>query len=189
MQFTLFNLLVWAPFLVLGPVVAEERLGGAGAWGLVMACYGAGAVCGGLAMMGGRVPRRPLLVATVATFGWALPSAAIAAGLSPAAIAGAALVAGAGSAVCGTLYATTNQQYLPAGVLARITSLTTVGAFVLGPVGLAAAGPVASVAGVTAVLGFGAVWQAIAGFVVLAVPDVRNLPAGGARERSAEYSS
>jgi hypothetical protein len=179
LQFTLFNLLVWAPFLVLGPVVAHERLGGARDWGLIMAVYGAGAVIGGVAMMGGRVPGRPLVVATVATFGWALPSGAIAAGMPAIVIAGAALIAGAGAAVCGALYATTNQQNVPAGVLARITSLTTMGAFVLGPIGLASAGPVASAIGITALLGFGAVWQLAASSVVLAVPDVRNLLAGG----------
>ncbi|GII62456.1 MFS transporter [Sphaerisporangium krabiense] len=174
-QFTLFNVLVWAPFLVLGPVVAHERLGGAQGWGLIMSLYGAGAMAGGLAMVGGRVPRRPLVVATVATFGWALPSGALAAGLSTPVVAVAALVAGAGSAVCGALYATTNQQHVPPEVLARITSLTGVGAFALGPVGLAAAGPVAAVAGVTTVLCFGAVWQLVAGAAVLAVPDVRRL--------------
>jgi MFS family permease len=192
LQFTLFNLFVWAPFLVLGPVVAHDRLGGARDWGLIMALYGAGAVTGGLAMMGGRTPRRPLVVATIATFGWALPSGAIAAGLPAILIAGAALVAGVGSAVCGTLYATTNQRHVPGEVLARVTSLMTVGAFVLGPVGLAAAGPVASAIGVTALLGFGAIWQVFAATVVLAVPDVRNLPAGGgsqgSRDESAESS-
>ncbi|MFD0531930.1 MFS transporter [Kitasatospora arboriphila] len=40
-QTGLFNLLVWAPFLVLGPLLAQQRLGGAAAWGTVMAAYGA----------------------------------------------------------------------------------------------------------------------------------------------------
>lgn len=52
----LFNLFVWGPFLVLGPVIAERRLGGATSWGLVMALYGGGAVVGGLVMLG-RLPR------------------------------------------------------------------------------------------------------------------------------------
>ncbi|GAA1307358.1 MFS transporter [Planotetraspora silvatica] len=175
LQFTLFNLLVWAPFLVLGPVVAHERLGGARDWGLIMAFYGSGAVVGGLASLGGRTPRRPLVVATIATAGWALPSGAIAAGLPVMPVAGAAFGAGIGSAVCGMLYATTNQRHMPAEVMARITSLTTVGAFALGPLGLAAAGPVATLAGTAAVLGFGAIWQITTGLAVLAVPDVRRL--------------
>ncbi|MEV0967508.1 hypothetical protein [Microtetraspora glauca] len=47
-------------------------------------------------------------------------------------VAGAALVAGVGSAVCAVLYATTNQRHLPPEVLARVTSITTLGAFALG---------------------------------------------------------
>ncbi|GAA4569186.1 MFS transporter [Planotetraspora kaengkrachanensis] len=175
LQFTLFNLLVWAPFLVLGPVVAHERLGGARDWGVIMAFYGSGAVVGGLGSLGRRTPRRPLVVATVATAGWALPSGAIAAGLPVLPVSGAAFVAGIGSAVCGMLYATTNQRHLPAEVMARITSLTTVGAFALGPLGLALAGPVAALAGTTAVLGFGAIWQITTGLAVLVVPAVRRL--------------
>jgi MFS family permease len=32
LQFTLFNLLTWGPFLLLGPVLCRDYLGGAGAW-------------------------------------------------------------------------------------------------------------------------------------------------------------
>jgi len=68
-QFCLFNALVWAPYLVLGPVVAERRLGGAGAWGLVLAANSLGSVLGGLALLGRR-PRRPLLLSVAAAFGY-----------------------------------------------------------------------------------------------------------------------
>ncbi|MGV9268900.1 MFS transporter [Kitasatospora sp. NPDC003701] len=168
-----FNLLVWAPFLVLGPLTAQHGLGGARGWGLVMGVYGAGAVLGGLLMLGRR-PGRPLAVATVATFGWALPSAALAAGAPLLPVAGAALLAGVGAAVCGALYSTTMQSWVPAEVLARVGAFGGLGAFVLGPVGLAAAGPLADRVGAGAVLAFGALWQLGAGVVVLAVPAVRR---------------
>ncbi|MEU1503937.1 MFS transporter [Kitasatospora sp. NPDC005748] len=169
----LSNLLVWAPFLVLGPLTAQHGLGGARGWGLVMGGYGAGAVLGGLLMLGRR-PGRPLLVATVATFGWALPSAALAVGAPLAPVVVAALLAGVGAAVCGTLYSTTLQSWVPAEVLARVSAFGGLGAFVLGPVGLAAAGPLADRVGVGAVLAFGALWQLGAGAVVGAVPAVRR---------------
>ncbi|MFF2012706.1 MFS transporter [Streptomyces sp. NPDC058195] len=172
LQVCLFNLLVWAPFLVLGPVVAQRRLGGAGSWGLVMALYGAGAMAGGAAMLG-RQPRRPLFVATVSALGWSLPSAVLAAGGSLAWVCAAALVAGAGSAVCGTLYATVTQQQVPPGSLARVSAYDAFGAFALGPVGLAAAGPVSVLAGTSAVLGFGALWQTVTVAALLALPAVR----------------
>jgi MFS family permease len=168
----LFNLLVWAPFLVLGPVVAQRRLGGAGAWGAVMTLYGAGAVAGGLAMLG-RSPRRPVLIATAATAGWSLPSAALATGRPLAVVCAAALVAGVGSAVCGTLYDTATQRQVPPDALARVHAYDAFGAFALGPLGLAAAGPVAAAVGTSAVLAFGAAWQTAAVLTVLAIPAIR----------------
>jgi hypothetical protein len=168
----LFNLFVWAPFLVLGPVVAQRRLGGATSWGLVMGLYGAGAVLGGVAMLGRR-PRRPLLVATAAGLGWVLPSAALATGRPLGWICVAALLAGVGSAVCGTLLATATQSQVPPGMLARVSAYGTFGAFVLGPVGLAAAGPLSVAVGARGVLGFGAFWQLAAAAVVLTLPAIR----------------
>ncbi|MFE6750008.1 MFS transporter [Kitasatospora purpeofusca] len=172
-QMGLFNLLVWAPFLVLGPLTAQRELGGARAWGLVMGVYGVGAVLGGLLMLGRR-PGRPLAVATVATLGWALPSASLAAGLPLGWTVAAASVAGAGSAVCGSLYESTLQRWVPAEVLARVTAFGGLGAFVLGPLGLAAAGPLADRVGSAAVLAFGAGWQLLAAAAVLAVRAVRR---------------
>ncbi|MEU4863025.1 MFS transporter [Kitasatospora aureofaciens] len=172
-QTGLFNLLVWAPFLVLGPLTAQRDLGGARAWGLVMGLYGAGAVSGGLLMLG-RVPARPLAVAPVAALGWALPSGALAAGASLAWVGAGALVAGIGSAVCGTLYSTTTQRWVPVELLGRLTSFGVLGSFALGPLGLAAAGPLAGRFGTGAVLLVGSVWQLVSGAVVLGLPAVRN---------------
>ncbi|MEU1673600.1 MFS transporter [Streptomyces roseifaciens] len=178
----LFNLFVWGPLLVLGPVVAERRLGGATSWGLVMALYGAGAVAGGVAVLGRR-PRRPLLVATAATVAWSLPSAALATGQPLPWICAGALAAGAGSAVCGTLYATATQRQVPSGTLARVSAYGSFGAFALGPVGLAAAGPLSVLVGTSGVLGFGAVWQLAAVAVVLSLPAVRAALPSGPRDR------
>ncbi|HJD82653.1 MFS transporter [Kitasatospora aureofaciens] len=172
-QMGLFNLLVWAPFLVLGPLISQRELGGAGAWGLVMGVYGAGAVLGGLLMLGRR-PERPLAVATVAALGWALPSAALAAGPSLPWLVAAALVAGLGSAVCGTLYSTTVQHWVPPELLGRLTAFGAVGSFAVGPLGLAAAGPLSARYGTGGVLLVGAVWQVAAGAVVLGLPAVRD---------------
>jgi MFS family permease len=110
-QFALFNLVTWGPYLVLGPVLADEYLGGARAWGVVLACSGGGAILGGLLALGRR-PRRPLLVATLTTVGFALPPLALALRLPLPAVAGAALAQGLGSALGGA-FATTVEQRLP----------------------------------------------------------------------------
>ncbi|WP_354641231.1 hypothetical protein [Kitasatospora camelliae] len=116
--------------------------------------------------------------------GGAVPSGALAAGLPLGWIVGAALLAGIGAAVCETLYTTSTQQHVPAEALARVSAFTTLGAFVLGPLGLALAGPVAEQGGASRVLGYGALWQVAACAAVLALPSVRRLgrPAPGVRD-------
>jgi hypothetical protein len=175
-QFTLFNLLTWGPFLLLGPVLCRDYLGGAGAWGAVMACYGAGSVLGSLLALGRR-PHRPMAAATAATFGYALPCALLALHAPVAGVAAGALAAGTGSALAGTFSAAAEQQQLPAAVLARVTAFQVVTAFAFGPVAFAAAGPVAAVLGARTVLGFGAVWSTLSCAVVLALPAVRAVTA------------
>ncbi|MFE4973879.1 hypothetical protein ACFRAR_17445 [Kitasatospora sp. NPDC056651] len=137
------------------------------AWGLVM---------GGLLLLG-RTPARPLAVASVASvaaLAWALPSAVLAAGVPLPWVAVGALVAGAGPAVCGALYNTTTQRWVPTELLGRLTAFGVLDAFCLGPLGLAAAGPPADRFGSGTVLLLGSVWQLAAGAVVLAAPAVRN---------------
>jgi hypothetical protein len=173
-QFTLFNLLTWGPYLVLGPVQARDYLGGARAWGAIVSCYGGGAVIGGLLALGRR-PRRPLLVSTLTTLGFPLPPLALALHLPVLAVAAGALLAGAGSASGGAIATTVTQQRLPADVLSRVGSFNLVGAFAFGPVAFIAAGPVAAAVGTGAVLGFGAAWAAFGTLAVLAAPSIRNL--------------
>jgi hypothetical protein len=170
-QFTLFNLITWGPFLVLGPVLSKQYLGGAGAWGAVMAAYGGGAVAGGLLALGRR-PRRPFVVGTITTFGYAVPGALLAVHSAAAVVAVGALVAGIGSGL-GTAFETTAiQQQVPAGALSRVSAFQTVTAFAFGPLAFAAAGPVAGVVGPGAVLGFGAAWSALSSAAVLAAPAI-----------------
>ena len=159
---------------MLGPVLARDYLGGASAWGAIMACYGGGAILGGLLALGRR-PRRPLVVATLATLGFPLPPLALALHLPAVAVAGGALLAGLGSALGGALWATVTQQQVPARALSRVAAFNMVGAFAFGPVAFAAAGPVAAALGARAVLGFGAAWAAFGTLVVLAVPSVRRV--------------
>ena len=173
-QFALFNLLTWGPYLVLGPVLARNYLGGASAWGAILACYGGGAVLGGLLALGRR-PRRPLAVANLATLGFPLPPLALALHLSVVAVAGGALLAGLGTAFGSPLEATVTQQRIPAQTLSRVGAFNMVGAFAFGPIAFAAAGPVAAVVGARAVLGFGAAWAVFGTLVVFAVPSVRQM--------------
>lgn len=174
LQYALFNLLVWAPFLVLGPTLAHSRYGGARAWGITMACYGLGAFAGGAVMLRYR-PRHPLTFEIASSLAFALPPAAFALGLPLAGISAVMLCTGASVAAGGAVGSAVQQRVLPPQLMARISSYTYLGAFVLGPLGLAGAGPAAAAFGVSAVLCFGALWQLASTAVLLALPSARRL--------------
>ena len=173
-QFALFNLVTWGPYLVLGPVLAQQYLGGARAWGAVMACYGGGAILGGLLALGRR-PRRPMVFATLATLGFPLPPLALALHAPVIVVAAAAALAGLGSALGSAIETTVIQQQVPEAALARVGAFEMVGAFAFGPIAFAAAGPVAAAVGPRPVLGFGAAWAVAGTLVVLAVPAIRRV--------------
>jgi MFS family permease len=173
-QFGLFNLIAYPPFFVLGAVVARDRLGGARAWGLILAAMAAGSVVGGLGAIRIR-PRRPLRLATVATFGFAIPIALLAIPVATAWVAIGALAAGLSLAVFNTLWETTLQQAVPAELLSRVSAYDWLGSTALVPIGFALAGPAAGAFGIGDTLWFGAAWIVVTTLAVLAVPDVRRL--------------
>ncbi len=173
-QFALFNLVTWAPYLLLGPILARQYLGGAGAWGVIVAGYAAGSVLVGLFLVGCR-PRRPLVVAVVGTFGYALPCLLLAlhAPLFP--VAAAAFAAGSGSAVFGTNWSTVMQQRIAPEMLGRVTAFTLTGAYALGSLGYAVIGSVAGIVGPARLLGFAAAYAVLSSTVVLATPAIRSV--------------
>jgi hypothetical protein len=174
LQFALFNLLTWAPYLLLGPILARQYLGGAGAWGVVTACYAGGSVLAGLAMVGRR-PQRLLLVATLGTFGYALPCLALALRGPLCLVAAAAFAGGCGSAVFGTYWDTAMQQQVPAELLGRTNAFVLTGAYLLGSIGYAVIGPIAATVGPGRMLGVAAAYATASSAVVLAMPAIRSL--------------
>jgi MFS family permease len=183
-QFGLFGLLSYAPFVVLGAVIADRTLGGATAWGLILAAQGGGSIVGGLAVLRAR-PRRPLVVATLGTFTFAGPLALLALRAPAGAIAAAAAVSGVGLAVFGTLWDTALQQHVPAAVLSRVSAYDWLGSVALVPLGYALAGPLSSAIGVTTTMWLAVGWTVAGSAVALAVPSVRHLRAAPAKDPTA----
>lgn len=173
-QFMLFNLFTWAPYLLLGPILARQYLGGAGAWGLISAALAGGSVLTGLLLVGRR-PRRLLVVATIGTFGYALPCLLLAVRAPIYLVAAGALAAGVGSEVFGTYFDTATQQRVPAEMLGRVTALTLTGAYALGAAGYAVIGPIAAVIGPDRMLAFAGVYSALGSALVLAIPAIRSV--------------
>jgi MFS family permease len=173
-QFAFLGLLTFPSFFVLGAVITRDRFGGAAAWGAILACQGAGSAAGALLML--RVqPRRPLVVAEVAMFGWVPPLALLAASAPIAAVAVGAFFAGLGFGVFGPLWDTTMQRELPPDVLSRASAYDWFGSLVFLPIGFSIVGPLSGGLGRSATLVLAALWTAVSTAVVLAVPGVQRM--------------
>lgn len=173
-EFGVVNAVFSGAFGVLGPVVADRHLGGAGSWGVIVAANAVGAVLGASAMVRYR-PRRLLLVGNAVNLLLMLPLLALAVTRNVPLIALAALAAGVGGEVFEVNWSIALQEQVPLDLLSRVSSYDALGSNVLRPVGTSLAGPVAAAVGITAaLLGGGAVTLA-ACLVVLAIPEVRDL--------------
>jgi MFS family permease len=171
-QFAFFNLITWAPWMLLGPVLGHAYLGGAAVWGAIMAVQGAGAIVAGLASLG-RKPARPMVVATIGSFCYALPDIPMALHASAPWVAAAAFGCGAGSALFGTYFGTAMQQQVPPEMLARVSSLSTFPAYGVGVIGYAIDGPLAAAFGTSLVFAVGAVYGLASSATVLSMRSVR----------------
>jgi MFS family permease len=174
LQFSVLLMVTVGAFSVLGPVVADEELGGPKAWGAILTAQAAGLVAGGLLGLRFR-PRRMLVAATLGILAAPAPLIALGFPLSLPAIAAVAFLAGIGHEVFGLLWNTTMQQEIPPDKLSRVYSYDALGSIGLIPLGYAIAGPVADAIGVRATLwGAAAIGIAVT-LAVLAVRDVRTL--------------
>jgi MFS family permease len=155
----------FAGWIVLGPAIADERLGGAGPWAAILTAGGVGAVTGGVVAI--RVhPRRPLVVCTLAATLISLQTLALALSAPTAVIAAAAFMGGIGIAIHLTLWFTVFQQQVPERAQSRVASYDTLGSMVLLPLGMALVGPLADAIGIVetlwiALLVMWASWAAI----------------------------
>ncbi|MFF1779391.1 MFS transporter [Streptomyces virginiae] len=166
----------FAVFTVLGPALSEDRLGGRGAWGVLLASFGAGAVAGGAAALVLR-PRRPLRAGILAVALLAAPALGLA--LLPPLIplvAAAAFLGGVGLMVFNPLWETVLQAEIPPEVLSRVSAYEWFGSYAAQPLGMVLAGPLAAGAGARTTL----LWVGLAQLAVscapMAVRQVRTMP-------------
>jgi MFS family permease len=174
LQFAIVNAVETGSVNVLGPAVAKKHLGGAGAWGGVLAAISLGLVLTGVVMLRWR-PRRILRTATFGIFPMVLPLVALAWPAPLAVVIVAGFLAGAGVEVFGVLWDTAMQQEIPGEKLSRLSSYDALGSFVLTPVGLAVAGPLGAAIGLRTTFLGSAVLIVVATALVLVSGDVRTL--------------
>jgi hypothetical protein len=180
--------IVWGAWLVLGPVFAFQNLGGAAAWGTVLAGAGVGTLIGSLLATQVK-PSRPLVFVALADGLIALPLGSLAAGASVPLLFAAALFSGAGMTLGLTVWESTLQWHIPRASLSRVSSYDWFGSLVFAPVGLAIWAPIAALIGRSEALwaAFGiAVAIAVA---LLAVPDIRDLSVNRGHEHDGDGSS
>jgi len=173
-QFGFVNAAEQACTFVLGPAIAKAHLGGAAAWGLVLTAQSIGLVAGGLLLLRLR-PRRLLLTATL---GFLLTIPFLLALSAPAAlvvVVAAAAIGGIGTEIFGVLWETTLQQEISQETLSRVSAYDALGSFVLIPLGVAAAGPVAQAIGTRETILGAAALALGATLVVLLSRDVRTI--------------
>jgi MFS family permease len=168
--------LFWGAWKVLGPVVAHRELGGAAVWGVLVSAMGVGTVAGGIFALRVR-PRRPMLVVAITSPLFGAPLAALALVRSVPVIAVGTLLAGLGLMLGNTLWETTLQRHVPSESLSRVSSYDWFGSLVLDPIGLAIWGPIAGVIGIQASLWTACGLLVSSALALLAVPEVRRLPA------------
>jgi predicted MFS family arabinose efflux permease len=168
--------LLWGAWRVLGPVVAERDLGGAAAWGTVLAAMGGGALLGSLLAIRAK-PRRPLVVATLTVGVFVAPLVLLAAGAPVPLLALGSLLFGAALMLGNSIWESTLQRHVPAESLSRVSAYDWFGSLAFEPVGLAIWGPISVAIGISASLWLAAALMVATTFAMLAVPDIRRLRA------------
>jgi MFS family permease len=176
-HFGLFHLLVWAPLLVLGPVVAKASLGGASAWATILAAGSAGAIAGGVVAVRLR-PVRPLVAVFALMLLFAPQLFLLALAVPTLLIAGAALIGQAGMSALNITWFATLQARVPADALARVTSYDWFGSALLLPLGLLLVGPLAATFGTQEILVGASVWAVASSALMLTLPAIHGFRSG-----------
>src|SRR5689334_2302046 len=174
----------YGAFDVLGPVVAREHLGGAKAWGLIMAADAVGLIIGGIIGMR-YTAKRPILFVALIGATCAISPLALAAPLPLPLICVAATCLGISLEVMMVQWTVTMARNVPPDLLARVSSYDILGAVSAMPLGALAVGPIAAAVGVPLTEYGAAALIVVASGLTLLAPEVRHMRAGPAAEAQA----
>jgi MFS family permease len=170
---SLYFLVTYAPFFVLGPYVAEHELGGASAWAVIVTGEAIGSLAGGLAGLRLR-PARPMFTIGALFTVTAAQCVLLALRAPVATIGAAAVLAGFAFSYGTVVWDTSLQSLIARDKLSRVSAYNWMGAMIFLPAGYAVAGPVADRIGISTSLWIGAAWIVLTTVAVLSVPSVRN---------------
>jgi MFS family permease len=166
--------LAWGAPQVLGPVVAEQELGGAAAWGLIMTGGGIGGLLGGLLVLRWRASR-PLLVSHLLIVVLAVYVLGLTVPLPTLVLSAGFLVSMGAIVVANTLWETVLQSRVPNESLSRVSSYDWAISLIFMPLGFAIWGPLSDWIGLEETLLLAAATIVVTKVAVALVPEVRGM--------------
>jgi MFS family permease len=167
-------LLALAPFLTLGPTIAEDLYGSTGVYGALTVALGAGTVIGSIAGLRWR-PRYPIRFAMGWGAVWPPAFALYALGPPLWVVVPLFVLVGFGFSLFDVSWDTALQERIPAYALSRVSSFDWMGSLALLPLGYILAGPLAEAFGAVEVLVAGGVLAFVVHIVALITPGVWKL--------------
>ena len=170
-----FIIMCWAAAEnVLGPLIALEHFDGAKSWSFVITAESIGLIVGSLIAIRIKV-KYPLRFLQLTSFSVTFYIFALAAPQSLLVIAFGAFLFGITLDLWGTLWNTALQRKVPRDVLSRVSSFDAMGSMMFRPIGLAIAGPLSSLFGITNFIYSLAVLSLVAVAAPLFSAEVRNM--------------
>ncbi|MFE1285718.1 MFS transporter [Streptomyces sp. NPDC058751] len=173
---SVYHVVVLPSVFVLGPVLAEDRWGGAAGWAVVTAGFGIGSVVGDVCAYRIEVGR-PMALAAAALAVASCQAVVIGLGTSVAVTAVLEAVTGVAVSVFFVTWETALQTHIPEAALSRVSSYDHLLSSGLMPLGLVLAGPVSDALGLRPTLYAMTAVGVPAALALLCVPSVRRLPA------------
>lgn len=171
---SLYFLITYAPFFVLGPYVAQHSMHGARSWTFVATGEAVGSLLGALVGLRWR-PRMPMVTTGFFLMVSAVQNLVLAFHPTTVLLTPAAAGSGFAFALGSIVWDTTLQRAIPPEKLARVASYGWMGAMVFLPAGYALAGPISTAIGLRADLLIAAGWIVASTLVVVRLRAVREV--------------
>ena len=170
-----FIVMCWAAAEnILGPLIALEHFNGAKSWSFVITAESIGLIVGSFIAIKIKV-KYPLRFLQLTSFSVTFYIFALAKPQSLLVIAFGAFLFGITLDLWGTLWNTALQRKVPRDVLSRVSSFDAMGSMMFRPIGLAIAGPLSSLFGITNFIYILAALSVVAVAAPLFSSEVRNM--------------
>jgi MFS family permease len=163
---------------VFAPLATRRWYDGAPAFAVLSVLWSVGTLLGGVVLLRFK-PSRPLLIGVLVCAPSVLPAVLLALRLPLAIVGPLQLISGIGVIVFNTLWWTALQEHVPEETISRVVSYDYAGSYLLMPLGVALAGPLAAGIGLRGAMVATSIASVVLMGSTLAVRDVRQLRSQG----------